>query len=76
MSTKIDFASPKNSPNYEQWKKAGIARAAQLASLYDDKVTIHWNESPSEANFFITIGVDLEGDVIRLLDFAKENRII
>lgn len=70
------ITSPKASANYEEWKAKGIELASRLQTLYDDKVTVHWNETPSEARYFITIGVNMEGDVIRLLDFAKKQGII
>lgn len=70
------FASPKSSSNYKEWKADGIARAAKLQTLYEDKVTVHFNDSPSEAKFFVTIGLHMEGDAIRLLDFAKAQGII
>lgn len=71
-----DITSPKASANYEEWRANGIKLAARLQTLYEDKVTVHWNETPAKARYFITIGVNMEGDVIRLLDFAKEQGII
>lgn len=71
-----DVTPPPGTANYEEWKASGVALAARLQSLYDDKVTVHWNETPSEARYFLTIGVNMEGDVIRLLDFAKKQGII
>ena len=70
------FLDPANSLGYKEWKADGIARASRLQTLYEDKVTVHFNESPSEAKFFVTIGLHMEGDVIRLLDFAKAQGII
>ena len=66
----------RSSKQYAAWKADGIARAAKLQSLYEDKVTVHFNDSPSEAKFIVTIGLHMEGDAIRLLDFAKAQGII
>lgn len=68
--------TPREVENFNRWKADGIARAARLQTLYEDKVTVHFNESPSEAKFFVTIGLHMEGDAIRLLDFAKAQGII
>ena len=76
MPEEIDFADPKASPIYEEWKAKGILLAGLLSSLYDDKVTIHFNDTPSEAKFILTIGVHTDTQVVKLLDFAKEQGII
>lgn len=76
MPDEIDFTHPKASPHYEEWRAKNIALAAQIQSLYEDKVTVHFNETPSEVNFIITIGVIMDSQAITLLDFAKEQGII